>query len=136
MQRCRRSRAIASLEESGHVGGGIQAVPESAIGVTERGRVISSRIVRRPWVSWKVPWVSTTWATVGVVGILQQVVERSKVIVRNGREEMMGDMHVLAIDEHGPSRERIGEEHARVRQPAGVGVRMLVDIPQEHEIHE
>src|SRR5271156_5989101 len=48
----------------------------------------------------------------------------------------MWDVHVLAIHEHCPSSERVGEEHPRIRQAPGVSVRMLVNIPEQHEEHE
>jgi len=62
--------------------------------------------------------------------------EVPQAVVGDGGEEMVGDMHVLTVDEHRPPREWVGEEYAGVGQAPVVGVRVLVDVPQEHEEHE
>ncbi len=48
----------------------------------------------------------------------------------------MRDVHPLAVDEHRPSRHRVAKKDARVRQPALVGVGVLINVPQQHEKHE
>ena len=101
-----------------------------------RGRVISSRIVGRPDGLAERPVRLDDLLPIGRVVLLEDLVQVAEAIVGDRREEMMGDVHVLAVDEHGPSGEGVGEEDAGVGQAARVGVRMLVDVPQEHEEHE
>jgi hypothetical protein len=60
--------------------------------------------------------------------LLQDKVEPAEPVVRDTREEVVGQVHVLAVDEDSPSRERVGKEHARVGQSAGVGICVLVDV--------
>ena len=107
----------------------------AATGIS-RGRVISSRIVGRPEGLAERPVRLDDLLPIGRVVLLEDLVQVPQAIVGDRREEMVGDVHVLAVDEHGPSREGVGEEDAGVGQAARVRVRMLVDVPQEHEEHE
>jgi hypothetical protein len=68
--------------------------------------------------------------------LLQQAVKPAKPVVRDPREEVVGDVHVLAVNENRPAGECVGEKYACVRQAARIGVGVLVNIAQQHEIHE
>ena len=68
--------------------------------------------------------------------LFQQLVQLSEAIVRHRGKQMVGDVHVLPVDEDRPAREEIGEEHPRVGQAAVVGVGVLVHVAEKHEEHE
>ena len=57
------------------------------------------------------------------MALLQQAVTPAEPVVRDGWDEVKGDVHVLAVDEEGPAGKWVDDEYARIRQPARVGVR-------------
>ena len=82
------------------------------------GRVISSRIVVRPEVVVKRSVGLDDLRAIGVVLLLQQLVQPPEAIMRHGGKQVMGDVHVLSVHEDRPPGEEIGEEHPRVGQAA------------------
>lgn len=64
---------------------------------------------------------------VSVFGIatLQQAVQSRQAIMWNRRIEVMREMIVLAVDEHGPTDQPMAKHDAAIRQPSGVGIGVL-----------
>ena len=52
------------------------------------------------------------------LAIIWAIMEAGKAVVRDRREKVMGDVHVLPVNEDRPPRERVGVKDPRVRQPA------------------
>ena len=120
-------RPLARLEtpwprRSANITASWQVDAESTSGLsaylTGRRVVSVSRMVGKPLRLANVPWHSTT--DCGVVGMagLEQPVQPAQPVMGDRREEVVGDVHILPVDEDRPARERVGEEDAGVGQPA------------------
>ncbi len=71
--------------------------------------------------------------TIVGMALFEELMQPAETIVRDGREEVVRNVHILPVHKNRPACKRVGEEDPCVGQPAKVGVRVLVDIAQEHE---